>query len=167
MTLKFARSLAEMRTVLMDPNSSGPDPVYQVFTNLDNNWINKTKIINGLYGREYPKTFGHHHSVPHPETYQVFSGEGILLLENDEEFKLIKAKTGDRLEIQPQYSHAWVNIGKTDLVLLDDWNTPHITSEYQPIADKHGLAYYIVSANGQPKPIPNPNYQNPPLIVLN
>lgn len=162
MKLSFARSLKEMRPVLKDPNASGPDPVYEVYTNLNNSWVNQTIIHYGLYGQEYPKTFGHHHSVSHPEIYQVFSGEGILLLGSDEEFKLIKATTGDRLAIPPQYSHAWVNTGKTDLVLLDDWTTPHVASEYQPIAEKHGLAYYLVEENGQPKTVPNPRYQNHP-----
>lgn len=162
MTLRFSRSLEEMRPVLMDPAASGPDPVYEVFMDLDSSWINKTVIHPGLFGQEFPKTFGHYHAVSTPETYSVESGSGFLILQSPTEIFLVSAKPSDRITITQEFGHSWVNVGKEDLVLSDDWNNPHSPTEYQPVADKHGLGYYLISDNGSPQAVLNPNYPNLP-----
>lgn len=164
MTLKFARSLTEMRAVLMDPNSSGPDPVYEVFTNLDNSWVNQTVIHPGLYGQEYPKTFGHYHLDGFAETYHVDSGKGIVVLQDEKNVFLKKVGTGEEIIIPASFDHCWINIGSVPLILYDDHQNPQ--ADYEKIKNKHGMAYYIISENGQPKAIPNPHYQNPPKLVL-
>lgn len=162
MTLKFARSLEEMRAVLMDPNSSGPDPVYQVFTDLDNNWVNKTEIAAGIYNNEYPKTLGHYHLDNFSETYQVDSGEGIVVLQDEKNVFLKKVRAGEKIIIPASSDHCWINIGSVPLILYDNHQNPK--ADYEKIKAKHGLAYYLIKENGQPKPVPNPNYQNPPAL---
>jgi oxalate decarboxylase/phosphoglucose isomerase-like protein (cupin superfamily) len=160
MTVRFTRTLEEMRPVLMDPNSYGPDPVYVVHQDLGNQWINMTKLMPGNYSGEYPKTFGHYHADGKDEIYHIESGEGLLFLQSDKEISLVRVKAGQEVKILKEYAHAWINIGPDPLVSYDDHKDPQ--DNYQPIAEKHGLAYYIVSDNGQPKAVPNPNYPNPP-----
>lgn len=164
MTLKFARSLAEMRAVLMDPQARGPDPVYQVFTNLDINWVNKTEIISGLYGREYPKTLGHYHLDNFSETYHVDSGAGMVILQDEKNVFLKKVRAGEEIIIPANFGHCWINIGKVPLVLYDNHQNPQ--ADYEKIKNNHGMAYYLIEENGQPKPVPNPHYQNPPPVVM-
>ncbi len=172
MKLVSSRSLEEMRSVFLNPEASGPDPVYQVFdVSKDNSWINQTVIAHGRYGDEYPKTFGHYHGTPVPEIYVEVQGEGILLLqkkhfENDvwvpemvDEVILIKAKHNDKIIITPEYGHSWSNIGNTDLVSYDDWHKGHTPADYEMIQKLHGMAYYLTSENGEVKPVPNPNYE--------
>lgn len=175
MTLSFSRRLFEIRPVLLDPNSSGPDPVYQVFTDLQlEGWVNKTIVAPGRYTNEYPKTFGHYHPTPDPETYSVLSGQGILILQK-KHFEngswtpekvatvfLIKAVAGDKVIITPEFGHSWSNTAPVPLVLLDDWSTPHSPADYEAIKKLHGLAYYLVEENDEIKALVNPNYQNPP-----
>lgn len=160
MTVRFIRTLEEMRPVLRDPAAAGPDPVYTVFKDLDNGWINKTELAPGTYNGEFAKTFGHYHADNKDEIYHIESGEGVLILQKPDEVLLIKAKAGDEVKIPKVYGHAWVNIGNTPLISYDDHKDPQ--DNYKEIADKHGLAYYLVVEAGQIVAIPNPNYQNLP-----
>ncbi len=160
MTLRFSRDLSQMRPVLKDPTASGPDPVYDVYKDLDNGWENKTIIYPGTYNGEFTKTFGHYHADGKSEVYYIESGDGLLIMQKDDEVLFIKTKSGDKVTISPQYAHAWINIGTIPLVSYDDHHDPK--DDYKPIEAKHGLAYYIMDDNGQPQAVVNPNYQNPP-----
>lgn len=91
-----------MRPVLKDPSASGPDPVYTVYKDLENSWINKTELADGLYGDEFPKTFGHYHADGKDEIYKIESGSGLLLLQSDTNVFLITVKSGERIKIPHQ-----------------------------------------------------------------
>lgn len=160
MTLRIRRSLLDMKPVLKDPEALGPDPVYEVYKDLDNGWINKTILSSGNYSGEFPKTFGHYHADGKTEIYHIESGNGLLILQDENQVLLIKVNAGQDVTIQPQFGHAWVNIGTTPLISYDDHQDPQ--DNYQPIAEKHGLAYYIMDDNGQPQAVPNPYYKNRP-----
>lgn len=179
MKLASSRSLEELRPVLKDPNSSGPDPVYWVFSEVDaaNKWLNMTVISTGRLGNEFPKTFGHYHGDPIPEIYQRVGGQGILVLqkkhfehgiwvpEKVEEVLLVKTLEGDEITVTAEYGHSWSNSGDVPLIFFDNWKSRHSPSEYEMIKELAGLAYYLVDDNGpaspagrQPKAVPNPNY---------
>ena len=178
MKLTSARSLAEMKNVLLDPNAAGPDPVYQVLdVSRENSWVNETVISHGKYGTEFPKTFGHYHGTPVPEIYTEVQGEGILLLqkkyfengvwvpERVSDVFLIRAKHGDKIVITSEYGHNWSNIGDKDLVLYDDWHSGHQPSDYEMVQKLHGMAYYLTEVNGETKPVANSNYKDLPAPV--
>lgn len=166
MRLVSTRTFEELREVLKDPDSSGPNPVYTVSTDLDNpSWVNQTEIAPGRLGEEYTKTFGHYHSHPVGELYKVKEGEGVLILQKHkdvDEVLLIHAKAGDEILITPEYGHSWSNTGTTPLMLLDNWSEGHSQRDYEPIRQHQGMAYYIVERAGEPKVIPNPTYKNLP-----
>lgn len=164
-----------MKVVFHDPESSGPDPVYQVFTDLEDHfWINKTVIAAGRLGKEYPKTFGHYHGVAVDEKYYVAAGQGVLQLQKKhlensvwipemvDEVLFIKAKPGDEVIIMPEWGHSWSNVGPDELILFDNWSTPHSPTDYENIEKLHGLAYYLIEEDGEIKVVANPNYQNLP-----
>lgn len=177
MKLGSVRELAGNKPVLKDPMSSGPDPVYWVFSELTQTerWANLTIIAPGLYNGEYPKTFGHYHGTDVPETYHLIEGEGILMMQKKhldengnhvpemvDEVVLIKAKAGDEILITPEWGHSWSNIGKYPLLSFDDWRSGHDPSDYETIKNLQGLAYYLVEEEGKVTPVPNSNYKNLP-----
>lgn len=175
MKLGSIRELSGNKPVLKDPNSSGPDPVYWVFSEVsDSTWANITIITPGFYGGEYPKTFGHYHGVDVDETYHLIEGDGILQLqkkkmvggkwiENEvEEVFLIRGKPGEDLLITSEYGHSWSNVGKGPLISFDDWKSGHAPSDYEVIQKFQGLAYYLVEENREIKAVPNPKYNNLP-----
>jgi len=160
----------------MDASSSGPDPVYEVFTDINQpSWVNQTVIYPGKLGQEYPKTFGHYHGVKVDEIYHLVEGEGVLILQtgrttNDErrttdKVVLIKMKPGDEIKITPEWGHAWSNTGQTSLVAYDNWSAGHTEADYQEIKNLHGMAYYLIEQDKQVHVVKNPHYQNLPEAV--
>lgn len=162
------RSLDKLRPVLLDQSANGPDPVYEVYTDIEEpGWVNKTIIQPGRLGQEFPKTFGHYHSAIVDETYRLVEGEGILLLQKKttnqiEQVVLIKAKPGDEIVITPEWGHSWSNIGEIPLVSYDDWSSGHSPTDYQDIEDHKGMAYYLIEEDGEIKAVKNSNYDSLP-----
>lgn len=185
MKLASVRDLASLSPVLKDFSSNNPDPVYWVFSDLEDPstratrsgqmWANMTIIVSGLYNNEYPKTFGHYHGVNVDETYHLIEGEGILQLQKKhlengiwipeivDEVILIKAKPGDEVLITKEWGHSWSNVGKTPLITFDNWRSGHTPADYEDIKNLQGLAYYLINkGGGEVELVPNPNYKNLP-----
>lgn len=176
MKLGSIRELSGLKPVLKDPNSSGPDPVYWVFSDSsEGKWANVTVIAPGRIGDEYPKTFGHYHGTDIDEIYHLIEGEGVLLLQKkflDEggnwikdkvsEVVLIKAKPGDEILITPEWGHSWSNIGDGPLISFDDWRAGHSPTDYTDIESLKGLSYYLVEENGEVKIVANTSYKELP-----
>lgn len=176
MKLASSRELAKQKEVLRDPTTSGPDPVYWVFNEVsESDWANITITQTGLYGDEYPKTYGHYHLSTAPdETYLILEGEGVMQLqrkhiengvlvpEKVDEVFLVRAKAGDTVVIKNDLGHSWSNVGKTPLISYDNWRMGHTPDEYLPIQQMHGMAYYLVEEDGEVKAHANPNYNSLP-----
>ena len=170
MKLTSARSLENLRPVLLNPQAEGPDPVYQVFSletadGQDSNWANQTVLVPGLIGQEYTKTFGHYHPDDSPvETYKLTTGEGVLVLHKKDlsVVYLVKAEVGDEIKITNQFGHAWSNVGQVPLISFDDWRDGHSPGDYDQIKEKQGMAYYLVAEGDQVKVVANSHYQNLP-----
>lgn len=170
MKLLSSRSLASLRPTLQNPDSTGPDPVYQVFAKDDPKWANQTVVTSGRIGQEFPKTFGHYHGTAVEETYRVVSGQGVFLLQSKkiiagdwaknqvEKVYLVKASPGDEITITPEWGHSWSNIGDQDLVTVDNWRAGHSPTDYQVMELEHGMAYYLIDQDGTPTPLANSHY---------
>jgi oxalate decarboxylase/phosphoglucose isomerase-like protein (cupin superfamily) len=167
------RTHEDMRDVLMDPDATGPEVHYTMLRGGEENG-NITAWKPGRVGEEYIKTFGHYHTWDFPETYRIMSGEGIALMQKRalvdgkpaddsiEDFRVIKVKAGDTLEVPIGYGHILANTGEDALVTTDnspsnDPTRPH--ADYEPIRRMHGFAYYLVERDGAPALIKNPRYR--------
>lgn len=175
MKLSTTKDLENLRPVLKDPHSLGPDPVYWVFSGVSKDkWANVTIIVPGKLGTEYLKTFGHYHGVSVNETYHVVYGEGTLLMQKKhledgkwipemvDEVLLVRAKAFDEVVITPEYGHSWSNVGRGPLIFFDNWREEHTPADYEEIKRLQGLAYYLIEEGDQPKPVPNSNYRDLP-----
>lgn len=175
MRIYSVRDLEGLIPVLKDEKATGPDPVYWVFKELGHNkWINMTLLTSGVYAGEYAKTFGHYHGDGQPEIYHVVCGKALIVLQKIEiekglwvgdrttEVLLVSASSGQDVNINPAYAHALVNVGEEPLITFDNREALHPASDYAPVERHHGLAYYIINEDGQPKAVPNPNYSNLP-----
>lgn len=153
-----------MRQVMLDPDeTSGPDPVYQVFTDLnDHFWINKTVVAPGKLGREFTKTLGHYHQVKVDEIYYVAGGSGVVTLQSDAEILLVKVEVGEQVIITPELGHSWSNVGETELVLFDNWSVPHSPTDYAWVEIEHGMGYYLTGEKEAISLVPNPKYAKLP-----
>jgi oxalate decarboxylase/phosphoglucose isomerase-like protein (cupin superfamily) len=176
MLLKSTRSLKEMVPVLYD-KSMGTDvsgDVYWVFSGISNEWENMTVISPGLYGNEFPKTYGHYHNTDVIEKYKLLSGQGILLMQKrkfvDDDWSLdelekiyfVEFLPGDEIDITPEWGHSWSNIGREPLVTLDNWKEGHTPGDYEPIERMGGMGYYLIRNNGGAEFVPNSKYKDLP-----
>ena len=176
MKISSSRNIEELRGVLRTPKSTGPETAYWVFSGIGHKrWENMTITTPGLYDSEYPKTYGHYHSVSTEiEIYKVISGQGIFqlqkkhvengrLIENMvDEVYLLGAEVGDEIAIKPEYGHSWSNVGNTPLITFDNWRFGHSPNDYLPIKKQQGMAYYLIEENKELKAVPNEKYVNLP-----
>lgn len=163
MKLSSTRSLEEIKVVLKDPQSSGIDPVYWVFSEIGGQWNNMTILPPGKLGQEFTKTFGHYHTAQIDENYHFLSGEGVILLQKKNgkqisEVVLVRVKAGDTVTITPEWGHSISNTGTEPLVALDDWAIGHGPADYKEIKEYGGMAYFLTGEEVEP----NPRYSNLP-----
>ena len=171
------RTHEKMKEVLMSPDASGPAVHYYMIRG-GSEKRNITVWESGTVSGEYIKAYGHYHVDDLPETYWVVEGEGIVLLQKlvvedgvpqpnrVEEFKVIRVKAGDRVDIPIRYGHLALNTGKQWFVTADDSplelndsSSMPKHADYTMIQKMHGFAYYVVEKNGMPALVANPLYR--------
>jgi glucose-6-phosphate isomerase, archaeal len=177
------RSHEEMKDVLMDPTSSGPDIHYYMIRGGDAK-TNITIWEPGLIAGEYVKSYGHYHVGKIDETYTVLQGTGIVIMQKRktdsvgtpiddeiESFQAIQVKAGDKVFIPSGLGHLAINTGSTWFVTSDDSPVNFDEkdpagmpghADYAPFKKLHGAAYYVVEKNGQPELVKNSNYKTVP-----
>lgn len=127
-------------------------------------------VSSGLNGTEYNKTVGFFSSFPGVTIYQCLFGQGVLLLQrNDEgeakEFKVVTLSSGRQVGVPAGWASVLVNVGKNFLVVLRNGNLDEKYLDEKPILDKQGLAYYVVEKKGEIAFEQNRNYRVHPQIT--
>lgn len=162
------RTRAELKDVLMDPQAPGVKEPYFVIRG--DGGQNITLLSPGQNGTEFNKTYGHFHNFPGVEIYHVAYGQGVLVMQrNDEEgdakeFRVVTLRPGMTVEIPAGYGHSLINIGRTYLIVIDNSPTAKNTHNFEPVKEKHGFAYYIVDKKGEIGFESNSNYKLHPQI---
>lgn len=168
------RKLVDLKVVLQNAESSGPDEVYRVFRGVSdpetpaNERADITVIDPGTLGHEYNKTHGHYHQGVGIETYKVLAGVGMFILQKPtfnyksvELVRLVKLAQGNSLEVPSGWGHTMVNIGLDPLVAIN-YERPDLQNLYDPYVAKHGAAYYILKNGDGVETVPNQNYGDLP-----
>lgn len=162
-------NLDQLREVLMDPKAKGIKEPYFV---IRGEGQNITILAPGKNGVEYNKTYGHFHNYQGVEIYHCLYGQGILVIQrNDEngeakEFKVTSLSAGKQAEIPAGYGHSLVNVGKGFLAVLDNAPDDPKAHNYQPVKEKRGFAYYVVEKKGEISFEQNPNYGVHPQVTV-
>jgi oxalate decarboxylase/phosphoglucose isomerase-like protein (cupin superfamily) len=87
---------------------------------------------------------------------------GVWVPNRVEKIYFVTASPGDEIVISKEFGHSWSNIGDTPLVSFDDWRSGHQPSDYEPMKNLRGLAYYLVADGGKVKTVKNENYNSLP-----
>lgn len=129
-------------------------------------------VSPGQNGVEYNKTEGFFSNYEGVQTYQCLYGQGVMLMQrNDEkgeakEFKVVTLTLGKQVVIPAWWAMCLVNIGKSFLVVLG--SNVDVTGkdlDSKPIIEKGGLAYYVLEKKGEIAFEQNPNYRVHPQIT--
>lgn len=159
----------EMKDVLMDSKAPGIKEPYFVISGEGGQ--NITIITPGTNGNEFNKTYGHSHTFQEVEIYHVVYGQGVLLMQrNDEngeikEARIVGLRPGSTIEVPSGYGHTIANVGKNYLVVIDNSPATPKSHDSEFIKMKQGLVYYIVDKKGEVGFEPNPNYKLHPQIA--
>ncbi len=128
-------------------------------------------ISPGQNGIEYNKTEGYFSSYPGVQVYQCLYGQGVLLMQrNDElgeakEFKVLTLNPGRQIGVPADWGMSLVNIGKTFLVVIGNLDVTSKFIDSKAIIEKSGLAYFVVEKKGEVGFEKNSNYENHPQIT--
>lgn len=128
-------------------------------------------IVPGQNGIEYNKTEGYFSSYPGVQVYQCLYGQGVMLLQrNDEageakEFKVLTLNPGRQIGVPADWAVCLVNIGKTFLVMIGNLDVTSKFIDSKAILEKQGLAYYVVEKKGEVGFEQNPHYRVHPQIT--
>ncbi|OGE15167.1 hypothetical protein A3F00_03700 [Candidatus Daviesbacteria bacterium RIFCSPHIGHO2_12_FULL_37_11] len=163
----FIKTHKELETYLMDSKAVGIKESYFIIES-ENQCI---YVINpGLNGIEFNKTEGYFREDDSVGIYQCLYGQGILIMQrNDEfgeakEFKVVTLLSGRQAVIPAGFGHSLINIGKGLLVVLDNSTHKPKTEYKEPLEQKRGFVYYIVEKKGEIAFEENPNYSVHPQI---
>lgn len=158
----------ELKDVLLEPLAKGVKEPYFVIRGRDQS---VTVLNPGKNGIEFNKTYGHFHKYKGVEIYNCLFGQGILIMQrNDEnsepkEFKVSFLNAGKQIEIPAGYGHCLVNVGRNFLVVADNAPTDPRLHDYEAVRQRHGFVYYIVEKKGEIGFELNRNYKTHPQIT--
>lgn len=127
-------------------------------------------LAAGRNGVEFNKTIGFFSNFPGMQSYQCLYGQGILIMQrNDElgeakEFKVVTLNPGKQVMVGAGWGMAMVNTGTSFLVMLRNSVLDETFEDSKPILEKQGFAYYVVEKKGEIAFEQNPNYSVHPQI---
>lgn len=162
------KTAKDLKPALLDPKVKAvKDPFYIIEGDEAEIFV----VSAGLNGTEYNKTVGFFSSFLGVTTYQCLFGQGILLLQrNDEvgeakEFKVVTLSFGRQVGVPAGWGSVLVNVGKSFLVVLRSGNVDGKYLDEKPVLEKQGLAYYVVEKKGEIAFEQNRNYRVHPQIT--
>lgn len=164
----ITKSYQDIKPVLMESGRNYiREPYYVIKSNNQIIYI----LSSGLNNNEYNKTEGFFSNYPASLRYRCLFGQGILLMQrNDDlgeakEFKVITLSYGKQVDVPSTWGFCLVNTGKNLLVVLGNKDLSKQEIDSKPIYQKRGLAYYVIEKKGEISFEANPNYSVHPQIT--
>jgi oxalate decarboxylase/phosphoglucose isomerase-like protein (cupin superfamily) len=157
----------DIEKVLMEPKIKGIKDAYSVIDTGDQEII---CLNSGKNGIEFNKTHGHFSMHLGVEVYHCLFGQGVLVMQrNDEEgeakeFKVVTLTAGKQVIVPAGFGHCFVNIARGYLIILDNSPRRSRLPDQKTLEEKQGLAYYIVEKKGEIAFEINPHYKVHPQI---
>lgn len=162
------KAFKDVKKVLMEPSKKHIKNPYYVIQEANQSVL---VVSPGLNGVEFNKTEGYISDYPGVQTYQCLYGQGLVLLQrNDEEgeakeFKVVSLNFGRTVIVPVSYAMCLVNIGKTFLVVLGNIDVTSKDLDTKPIIEKQGFVYWVIEKKGEVGFEQNPNYRTHPQIT--
>ncbi len=182
------RKLDSIRKSLLDPECSGPDPVYSIamdvgkmehFQRLKQHHLlyGAVTYAAGRLGDEPVRSQGHIHKVSPlsgwstPEVYEIWSGKAIIYMQETADDQpgrcfAVYANPGDVVIVPPYWAHATISAGAEQPLTFGAWCDREYGFEYDGVRAHKGLAWFpVIALSGEIKWMKNPNYLECELTV--
>jgi glucose-6-phosphate isomerase len=174
------RRLEEVRALLRDPQSAGPEHLYTIYMDIRVPGASEAMRASGLgygavvynhgaLGREALRSQGHVHSIApesgvgYSELYEFWHGRGLVYMQDAAtgevgDVIVVEAGPGDKVAIPPGWAHATVNTGHEPMAFGAVYALD-AKLLYEPLRRRQGTAHYVL-ADGTLEP--NPRYASVP-----
>lgn len=176
------RTLDAIRASLMNPQCSGPNPVYAIAMDVrreeDEDDLRARSLLFGVVayaagqlGKEPVRSQGHVHAIaPHngwspPELFEIWEGAAIVYAQeftadNPGRCIAVMAGQGEKVVVPPGWAHAVINADTGRRMVFGAWCDRQYGFEYTELRAYGGLAYFpVVAAEGAIKWVANHRYQ--------
>jgi glucose-6-phosphate isomerase len=176
------RTLDAIRASFMDPQCSGPSPVYAIAMDVrreaDEADLKARYLLFGVVayaagrlGNEPVRSQGHVHAVaPHsgwspPELFEIWEGRAIVYAQErvaDDPGRCIAviAGPGERVVVPPGWAHAVINADTERRMVFGAWCDRQYGFDYTGVRAHGGLAHFpVVTADGTIGWLANPRYR--------
>jgi glucose-6-phosphate isomerase len=181
------RSLDAIRKSLLDPDCTGPNPVYAIAMDVGKK-IHKPLLIRknllfgavtyaaGRLGNEPVRSQGHSHrktrnnTISPPEVYEIWTGKAIIYMQERAEDNpgrcfAVKALPGEIVIVPPDWAHATISANPNETLTFGAWCDRDYGFEYDKVRAHNGLAWFpLLSGKGEITWKPNMNYKPGELI---
>lgn len=160
------RTLDAIRPSLMEPNCSGPDPVYGIAMDVaraaDMPELQKRMLLfgavayaGGRLGKEPVRSQGHVHAIaPHcgwstPEWFEVWEGNAIIyaqecVTDDPGRCVAVSAGPGDQVIVPPGWAHCVINADPKKRMVFGALCDRQYGFVYDGVRQHHGLAWFPV-----------------------
>jgi glucose-6-phosphate isomerase, archaeal len=182
------RSLDSIRGSLLEPQCTGPDPVYGIAMDVariaDLPLLRERMLLFGLVsytsgrlGKEPPRSQGHVHAIaPHsgwspPEVFEILEGEAIVYAQQSTdddpgECIAVTAREGDKVVVPPAWAHAVINADPKRRMVFGAWCDRQYGFIYTGVRRHGGLAWFpVLNAEDKIEWRPNSTYSAKELKV--
>jgi glucose-6-phosphate isomerase, archaeal len=181
------RSLAAIRSSLLDSNASGPDPVYGIAMDvgreehrveLTSRWLlfGLVAFAAGRLGHEPVRTQGHVHAIaPHsgwspPELFELWQGRAIVYAQehggsDPGRCFAIEAGPGEHILVPPGWMHFVANADPDCTMVFAALCDRQYGFVYDDVRARGGPAWFPVFDHGILRWQPNPSYAPSTLCV--
>ena len=181
------RSLNAIRPSLLDPQCSGPNPVYGICMDVgklkDREELNRRYLLFGVVayaagtlGREPVRSQGHLHAIsPHsgwsaPELFEIWQGRAIIYAQeftgNDPgRCFAIEAGPGDHVVVPPCWAHCVINADPSERMVFGALCDRQYGFVYEGVRAHRGLAWFPLLGSGKIEWKRNTSYSPSDLVV--
>lgn len=163
----IAKKKGDLKPVLMKGARGGmKNPYYLIQEENQQIFV----VSSGRNGAEFNKILGYFSNFLAMQTYQCLYGQGIFIIQrNDEkgeakEFKVVSLNPGKQILVPAGWGMCLINTGNSFLVVLRNSSLDEKDTTLKPILEKQGFAYYVVEKKGEISFEQNPNYKVHPQI---
>lgn len=176
------RTLNAIRASLLDPQCSGPSPVYSiamdVYCDQDKDDLKERYLLFGVVayaagqlGKEPVRSQGHVHAIaPHngwspPELFEIWEGRAIVYAQErttDDPGRCIavSAGPGEKVVVPPGWAHAVINADARQHMIFGAWCDRQYGFEYSGVREHGGLAHFpLLRADGTIEWLANDRYR--------
>ncbi len=175
------RCLDAIRPSLLDPNCSGPDPVYGIAMDIgrevDRSLLEQRMLLfgavvyaGGSLGSEPVRSQGHIHAIAShsgwspPEIFEIWSGTAIVYAQEHAEDDpgrciAVLAHPGDQVVMPPGWAHCVINADSHRRMAFGAWCDRQYGFDYTGVRAHRGMAWFPrLTASGEIDWEPNPLY---------